>query len=222
MKIFAISDIHGKTKYLRAALEKIKSADLVVISGDFSGIGEKQGVSEILRDIEEQNSNILAVHGNWDGPGVIDILKDRGYNLHRTGRIFQGLGFFGLGGSNKTPMNTPTEYTEEEIRQFLEEGYDHIKKAEKKILVTHTPPKNSRDRTFLGIRAGSPAIREFLERNFVDLCVCGHIHEAWGTDTVNSCIIANPGSFKSGKYLSINVDEKITVEEGKIKTGFFY
>ena len=127
------------------------------------------------------------------------------------------MGFFGAGGSNITPMNTYTEYNEEDLSEFLEAGYDKIKDAEKKVLVSHAPPKNTRDRTFLGLRGGSASIREFIIKNHVDVGIVGHIHEACGFMDLNSTVIVNPGPFRKGKCSIINLDNKVDIEEIKVK-----
>ncbi|MCP4137805.1 MAG: YfcE family phosphodiesterase [bacterium] len=218
MKLFVISDIHGSMKYIDPAASLIEGSDLVIIAGDISKSGEFDTVPGILEKIEKYNTKILAVPGNWDNAEVIELLENKGYSLHNTGRIINGIGFFGVGGSNKTPINSPTEYSEEKIMEFLENGYRQVQNAQKKILISHAPPKNTRDRTFLGMRVGSSSIRKFLEENTIDLCICGHIHEASGTDALNSGIILNPGSFRKGKYFTIETEGAISVEKGRVKT----
>ncbi len=204
MKIVCLSDIHGELKYLDSLGGEIASSDLVVLPGDISGTGSGSSMNEVLSRIKSMNSRILAVHGNWDGREAEDVLSASGYSLHRDGRMFGGIGFFGVGGSCPTPMNTPVEYSEEEIGRYLLEGYEKIKDAPVKILVSHAPPRNTRDRTFFGMRAGSRSIREFIIEHSVGLCLTGHIHESHGMELLGSCIIANPGSFQKGRYLVVN------------------
>jgi Icc-related predicted phosphoesterase len=222
MKIFALGDIHGVTKYLEAAAELIRQADLVAILGDVSGNGTSESAEEVLNLIEGYNRNILAVHGNWDRKEVLDLFEERGYSIHSSGRIIQGIGFFGVGGSNVTPMNTVTEYIEEEILDYLRIGYNKIQGLKKIVLISHAPPKNSVDRTFLGLKAGSTSIREFVEENPIDLCLCGHIHEAAGIQIIGNCTVLNPGPFKKGRYAVIDIDEGIIVNPGKIKLKRFH
>jgi len=217
MNIIAISDIHGETAFVDPASDLISAADLTLICGDISGSGDTAGAEKVLVEIEKYTSKIIAVHGNWDNSGVLNMLEERGYSLHAKGRILNGIGFFGVGGSSVTPMKTPSEYKEEEIEEYLYSGFISIAEAEQKILVSHCPPRNTRDRTFLGIRGGSRSIRKFIDNNKIDLCVCGHIHEASGTEVLNSCIVANSGSFKKGKFLQILSGDGLKVFEGKLK-----
>lgn len=217
MKIFVISDIHGETRYLDSAADKFRSADLVVICGDFARARDRFSTGDILSGIERYNSNIMAVHGNWDNEDVIDLLDARGYGLHAAGRVIGDIGFFGAGGSGKTPFKTPSEYSEAELSEFLSAGYSEVAAAKKKVLVSHCPPRKTRDRTFLGLRGGSAAIRGFIEKNGIDLCLTGHIHEAFGVDQLGGCSIVNSGTFKKGNYSYVEINSSITVEQGKLK-----
>lgn len=217
MKLFLISDIHGDLSFFAAAEEEIRVADLIVVSGDLTARGSSGEAEKIIETIEGINHNIAAVHGNWDGKEVLELLEERGYSLHARGRMYGGFGFFGAGGSSPTPMNTPTEYSEDELAEILQAGYRDLPEKETVILVSHTPPRKTRDRTFLGIRGGSQSVRQMIEEHRVDLCLCGHIHEAVGVDTLNGCTVVNPGSFKKGKYMTIDLDETISVQKGRFK-----
>ncbi len=219
MRIVNFCDIHGDPKYLKALSSVIEESDVVVIAGDISGTNKPESAHRIISYIEKYNKNILAVHGNWDNKDVIEMLDRSGYNLHGKGRTINGFGFFGVGGSSPTPMKTPTEYSEEEIYDLLRRGFEEIKKAPKKILVSHPPPRNTRDRTFLGLRGGSKSVRGFIENNSIDICFCGHIHESHGIELLGGCLIANPGPFKKGKIVltEIEAENILTSENIEIK-----
>lgn len=216
MKLVAISDIHGEKKYFDAAAELIKAADMVVLCGDISKDGNRRSAEEVLACIERYSTRIIGVHGNWDRDEVRTCLEKRGYSLHARGRIVDGTGFFGVGGSCQTPMNTVSEYTEEEINEFLAAGYSQITGASRSILITHAPPHRVRDRTFIGLRGGSKAVRDFLETNKIDLCLTGHIHEAHGIEQLGACMVVNSGSFKKGRYSIIDIGSTLTIDQGKL------
>ena len=217
MKIFVISDIHGEIKHLDSAAGMLGSADLVVVCGDFTGTRGGSAAADILSGIESYNSAVLAVHGNWDSNDVADLLKTKGCFLHAGGRIIDGVGFFGVGGSGKTPFKTPCEYSETEIEDFLHAGYREVPAAETTVLVSHCPPRKVRDRTYLGLRGGSAAVRKFIETNKIDLCLTGHIHEAFGVERLGGCTVVNSGTFKKGNYSYIEIGSSITVEQGKLR-----
>jgi uncharacterized protein len=218
MKIFAISDIHNERSHFEAASELIASSDLVVVSGDLTNRGDRKSAEEILSSIVKYNTSILAVHGNWDRLEVAALLEDRGYSLHGRGRVIQGIGFFGVGGSSETPFKTACEYSEDEIRDFMAAGYRDLSGAEKTVLVSHAPPRNIRDKTFLGLHGGSISVSEFIKENHIDLCLAGHIHEAHGTERLNGCMVVNSGSFRKGRYSLININGSIAAEQEKLQS----
>ncbi len=217
MRIFAISDIHGNIQALNKASAQIRDSDLVIISGDITEYGSKKEAAEVLDLIELYNKNILAVHGNIDKYEVFELLEERGYSIHGTCRVVEGVAFFGVGGSSPTPMKTPTEYSEETIMEVLHSGYSNVNGETRKVLVSHTPPKGTRDRTYFGLRGGSKSIKNFLKKYKIDLCLTGHIHEARGVSKFKESIIANSGCFKKGKYLSVEIGEEINITRARIK-----
>jgi uncharacterized protein len=218
MKILVLSDIHGAADKIRAASAFIADADLVVLAGDITRRGGRDEAAELLGLVEAHNRKIMAVHGNMDRDEVRALLDERGYGLHARGRVVDGVGFFGAGGSNITPVHTRSEYTEPRIMDILRKGYDEVRDARTKVLVSHTPPKGICDRTFLFIRAGSKSVREFLAaHDDVRLCLCGHIHEAAGWRFEGSVCVANAGAFKRGRYLAVDFGESIIIRQGKLK-----
>ena len=216
MRLFVASDIHGATEPIEAAAPLLRAADWVVIPGDLTRGKTRAEAAGIIACIEQYSNRILAVHGNWDRPEVKDFLEEKGYGLHGTGRILDGIGFFGLGGSSPTPMNTATEYTEEEIGFFLQRGYAQVRQACRIVLISHVPPRGVRDRSFIGLRGGSRSLAAFLTTNPVSLCLCGHIHEAAGIERFHDTLVANAGSFKKGRYLSVEIGPDIVVSNSRI------
>jgi Icc-related predicted phosphoesterase len=207
MKLFAISDIHGATKPINEAASLIREADWVVIAGDITRSKTRAEAAEVIACIEQYSKNILAVHGNWE---------EKGYSLHAQSRVIDGIGFLGLGGSSPTPIHTATEYSEQEIALALQTGYAEIKGASQVVLVSHVPPRGVRDRSFIGLRGGSRSVKEFLELNPVNLCLCGHIHEASGVEYFGGTLVANSGSFKKGRYLTVETGPDIVATPGKV------
>ena len=56
-------------------------------------------------------------------------------------------------------------------------------------------------------------VKDFLETHRVDLCLCGHIHEAGGIESFQGTMIANEGAFRRGGYLTVNIGENILIKE---------
>ena len=216
MKILALSDIHGALKIVEEAALLAAEADLVVLCGDITRRGHIEEAEAVLDIIEKANPSLLAVHGNWDGPDVLALLRERGCSLHADGRVLDGVGFFGAGGAPHGPLRTVSEYSDEEISGFLAEGYKKAESAATRIMVTHAPPRGARDRTLIGLRAGSRGIRDFLAAHPADLCLCGHIHEVRGTENLRGTVIANPGTFRKGWYLTIEIGSSIVIKSGRV------
>jgi len=216
MKLFVISDIHGATTPIEKAALLIREADLVIIAGDITRSKTRAEAAEVIACLEQFTTRILAVHGNWDRLEVKDFLEEKNYSLHGRGLMLDGVGFFGVGGSSPTPLHTATEYTEQEIALILRTGYAQVQAAAQVVLISHTPPRGVRDRSFLGLRGGSKSVRSFLEEHPVSLCLCGHIHEAAGIEHFAKTIVANAGSFKKGRYLSVEIGSGIQVTPGRV------
>ena len=65
---------------------------------------------------------------------------------------------------------------------------------------------------FLGKHVGSTAVRTFIEKNKPDVVVCGHIHEARGTDILGSTLMINCGSAAQGNYAMIDIGNTVEME----------
>lgn len=218
-RILAMADIHGNMSMIERVGDGIRHADFVIVAGDITHTGRTAEAREVIALIESFNRNIIAVHGNWDEPAVGDFLREKGIGIHADGRIIGGIGFFGLGGSSPTPIPTRTIYREPEILEMLRKGVAAVANAPVKVLVSHAPPRGLRDRTFLYLRGGSKSVRGFIEQNRVDLCVCGHIHEAGGVERFGDSIIVNTGAFKKGSYVNIEIARDGGISCGMEKVG---
>jgi len=141
-------------------------------------------------------------------------LTEKGINLHRNGFIRDDVGIFGVGGSNPTPFNTPTEFSEVEIETFLHEGIDKVKDTKFKIMVPHMPPKDTKiDIISTGAHVGSQSVRDFILKHKPDISLSGHIHEARGRDKIENTIVFNAGMFREGGYVVITkTPERLSAE----------
>ncbi len=206
MRIIAFGDIHMDPGNA-ANIPDIDSADLVLITGDITNYGFSSDAAAVLSRLLAVNNSILGVAGNLDQPDVARYLEDKDISLHGRGRIVDGLGIMGLGGSNHTPFNTPLEYSEQELAAFLSAGFARIKEAENFILVSHPPPMQTEtDRLRDGRHVGSKAVRAFIEKRQPLLCLTGHIHESRGRDYIGRTLVLNPGMMKDGGYIEATYD----------------
>jgi len=213
MKIIAFGDIHEQTKNI-SKIKGLTSADYVVITGDITNYAGKKKAKKILDLITSYNSSIYAQFGNLDTQEVNDYLDELGINLHANGFIQQGIGIFGVGGSNPTPFNTPTEFSERQIENFLQKGYEKVKQFPVIIMVSHAPPIDTMlDIVGAKTHVGSSSVRNFIETFQPNLCLTGHIHESAGIDKIGNTTILNPGMLQNGGYIEVNInDENITAD----------
>jgi len=150
---------------------------------------------------------VWAVTGNLDMLWVIDALRSQGVSLHGEGRRLGDLGVFGCGGSNITPMDTPTEFEEDELLAILERGHAGVADAPRRLMICHTPPYDTRlDRLMNGTPVGSAAVRRFIEARTPQVCVVGHIHEGRGVDRVGETLVLNAGALRDGGYVVVEDD----------------
>ena len=153
----------------------------------------------------------LTQSGNPDVPEVNEYLEGAGISLPKQVRLISDqICLGGIGGGTPTPFSTPSDFFEEQLLEFVGTGYDQARNllespmalAKNKIpliLVSHTPAIGTRVGQLIdGTSAGSRAIRKFIEASLPDLCGCGHIHKAAGSDVIG-CMMG------SGGWLEIDI-----------------
>jgi Icc-related predicted phosphoesterase len=148
---------------------------------------------------EKENIAILTVPGNCDTVESINKLNELNINIDEKCLNINNMKFVGIGGSNKTPFNTPNEYTEDEIYNKFKNAIKDVKKEDLKedllnnfILVSHAPPKNTMADRVGDNNVGSESIRKIIEEYNPNLVICGHIHESRCIDKINNSYIVNP------------------------------
>ena len=118
-----------------------------------------------------------------------------------------------LGYSNPTPWKTPREIEEPELVQRINAVFEGIDTCEKVIFNMHVPPVDSTLDTCPQLDtstdpptvitsggepvlfgAGSPAVRDAIERYQPLLSLHGHIHESRNVAKIGRTTAVNPGS----------------------------
>ena len=208
MKIISFGDIHEDTSNLVKIKTILETADLIVVSGDLTNYHGKAEAGKVLESIKKYNKHLLAQYGNLDQPEVDGYLTSEGINLHGNGYVFGDVGIFGCGGSSPTPFNTPSEIGESDIEKYLVNGYIKVKDAKWKIMVCHTPPKDTViDVIRSGLHVGSSTVRDFIIQYKPHVCISGHIHESRGKDKIGDTIVLNAGMFRDGWYIEVVIDK---------------
>ena len=200
LRILASSDIHGDTRaaeQLARQAEK-ENIDLVVLCGDLTYA--EQSTEGIIGPFAKRNKKVLLIPGNHETVATADFLAEvyGATNLHGYSVMYKGVGLFGCGGANIGLH----QLSEPEILDLLKKGYDRIKDAKKKIMVTHVHPTGSLSEKFSGFIPGSQGVKKAIEQFRPDILLCGHVHEAEGIEEViGKTKVFNVG--KKGKIIEI-------------------
>jgi Icc-related predicted phosphoesterase len=207
MRFVCFGDIHMAFRAVARMGDVLSSADVAILTGDLTHFGDPPDAERVVDAVRAHCPTVLAVTGNLDMPTIIETFAAAGISLHGTARRFGGIGVFGCGGSNITPMDTPTELEEDEIATVLERGHAAVADSPRRLMICHTPPYDTQlDRLMNGRPVGSPAVRAFIERRQPDVAVVGHIHEGRGIDRLGNTIILNAGALRDGGYVIIDDD----------------
>lgn len=201
MKFLVISDLHGKKSTLEWVNPLIvkENVDCTLFLGDaVEWPCAAQESADMISLIECKR--ILAIPGNIDSPGVLDILDNVAENMHGKGKQVGDLYIAGLGGSNPTIFNTPFELQEEEIFAKL----DPVSK-EGMVLMVHAPAYGFNDVIPSGISVGSKAILDIVKKYRPKVVLSGHIHESFGRKEADGTVFINPGALKDGRCAIVEI-----------------
>jgi uncharacterized protein len=213
MHILALSDIHGAYAKAEEILVRETAHDLLLVSGDVTTHGSPAEAEGAIKKFQTYGKPILVISGNMDSPEIDDAFTQIGCSINAKGIIIGDVGFFGVSASPFSPLHTPYEISENEILQRAESGWNDVKSARWKVFVSHAPPyKTKLDQIFLGKHVGSTAIRTVIDTYQPDVVVCGHIHEARGSDTLGVSRMINCGPTAKGYYIVIEIGKTITME----------
>ena len=197
MKILAFGDVHGDSMQAKRLAEKAEkeNVDLVVICGDITYFD--QSIDNIIGQFKKKNKKVLLIPGNHESLATADFLAEfyGVKNIHGYSVKYEDIGIFGAGGANVGP----NIQTEKEIFENLKTAFEKIKYLDKRIMVTHVHPSNSKMEKFSNFIPGSTGVKKAVDTFQPDILLCSHVHEAEGIEE------------KIGKTRVINVGR-----EGKI------
>lgn len=204
MRLLIISDIHGCVDMVRRLLALKESADALIIAGDITNFGGYEAADGVINPILDINIPIFAVAGNCDTETVEIYLKDRKIGLDGNRIKWNNYSFIGVSYSLPCPGNTPSEHGED----FFASELDKVPHQSNVplIFVSHQPAWATQVDLVSGYHRGSQAIRAFIENRKPVLAISGHIHEAFGTDTIGPTTLVNPGPLKLGRYAIVDIN----------------
>ena len=198
MRLLAFSDLHRDLGQAASLVERSSEADAVIAAGDFASVHE--GLDDTIAALRPIAVPTVLVPGNNETEDALRAACD-GWEaatvLHGQGAEIDGTQFFGLGaGIPITPWDWSFDLDEQQAAERLAAC------PEGAVLVVHSPPKGYCDTSSSGDHLGSEAILDAIEAKRPPLAVCGHIHEAWGSeDEVGSTKVINLGP--SGRAIEI-------------------
>jgi len=212
MKLLCLSDLHGDTTALDAILTHAGSIDTVLLGGDVTDFGTPNAAESLVRRAQKVCPVVMAVAGNCDSAAIDERLVDLGVSLFGRGVMIGEMGFYGV--SAMPPWNGHMyELSEKQISDALEAGRLQLGQSCREILLTHTPPRDTRlDATRSGDHVGNSSVREFIEATQPALVICGHIHESRGIDQLGTTKMVNCGTAFRGQYALVEVAEDVNIE----------
>jgi len=218
MRILAVSDLHGDVNPLITYLEDNK-VDLIIIAGDITHFGPAELAEDILNELSSFQIPVLAIPGNCDPESLhINIDNSPAINLHARNLVIKNIGLCGFGGSNPTPFNTPLEFEEIQIYDEAKKALEGVTGQKITLFITHAPPYGTKtDLLPSGEHVGSKSLRRIIEELQPTLNICGHIHEARGTDKIGKTQIINPGELSHGHACLIKISDSPDKEEIKTR-----
>lgn len=215
MRLVCLSDLHSDDTTMLRILDHAGPADVVVLAGDLTHFGEPRDAERMVRLAGSAGGRVLAVAGNCDSRSIDARLAELNVSLMRTAVVHDNAAFYGLS-AMPIWMRSMYEFTEDEIAEILRDGHAQLDgqlDGRFEILVSHPPPRGCQlDLTRRGDHVGSTAVREWVDERQPSLVICGHIHEARGTETIGPTQVVNCGPAYQGYYAVVKLGESIEVE----------
>ena len=188
MRIVCISDTHGKHNKL-----VLPEGDMILHAGDFSSKGRPKEVRAFFRwfsDLPYRHKIVIA--GNHDFLAENEpeyfrsLIPDNCHYLEDSGVTVEGIRIWG---SPITPWFFDWAFNRKrgaEIRPYWEKIPEQTD-----ILLTHGPPMGILDRTARGMQVGCEDLKAILPHINPAVHLFGHIHEAYGTQSVGGTLFVN-------------------------------
>ncbi|GAB6126991.1 metallophosphoesterase family protein [Humidesulfovibrio idahonensis] len=217
-----VGDVHESVE-LFERIPGVAGAEALIVSGDLTNRGGPANADSVLQAARRANARVLAQVGNMDLPAVTEHFAAKGVNIHREAlTLAPGLALMGVGYSTRTPFDTPSETSEEEMAVWLAETHARAKALAGPqghvLAIIHNAPHGTRlDQLAGGAHVGSTAVRAFLDSAQPEVCVCGHIHEGQGEEQLGQCHVLNPGLLADGGFVRVDLENgRLSAKLGRI------
>ncbi len=207
MKIVVLGDIHSNLDVIKDIRDDLVEAECIILTGNITRHGDWLDAKRIIERLMILNPRILAVMGRNDNKTVLEYLKNKKISIHGQGRAVNHVGIYGVGGGNVSLFSSAIEYSGKEQSDFLYNGYKDVKDCQFFIIVSHTPPYNTRlDMTSQNEHVGSRALRSFIFKYTPNVFVSSNVHGGAIIDRYGPTYLASPGPLDKGGFIVINPD----------------
>jgi len=196
--IVAFSDVHGPRYmgYLKASLNSLRDAELLVLAGDIVDKGETGHFKMVLDTVREvYNGSVIAIFGNEEYDERKEQLKsiDRSVMwLDDEMVILEVSGYDVAFIGSRGALDRPTRWQEQNIPGIRDHYAKRLEKlgellksasksAEKVVLVTHYAPIGPTlegENPKIWNQMGSRLLTRLIIKNRVDVVLHGHAHNS--------------------------------------------
>jgi len=203
MLIYAVADIHAaphRIEHIRSVVSE-HHPDVLVIAGDVISYIRPGPVFEQLNSM---GVPVMMVRGNSD-PGYVDKYFKKFINiksLHLNRGTVKNISFTGLSGTIPLPFRNRVRLFEKNLMNQANSLIDS-----QTVFVAHTPPWGSLDQVMGRFHSGSKMVRNLVEKKQPRLLICGHIHEAAGSENIGQTTVVNCSMPKTGKGMMIELEQ---------------
>lgn len=217
MRILAMADLHGHAEKLFPI--QGMEFDLITFCGDLHNLGTIDQARPVAEALAGLGPPVLIVPGNMDPKEIVpDLWNAVGLRMiHRSSYRHGDYGFIGFGGiviRDPIRLKNSNRYfhTDDGVYDSLTRLYGDISDSRHRVVLTHQPPRNSRDLIYSDERGGSVGLHRFVGDFQPDLLLCDHTHEDRGEAKIGSTKVINVGEMRRGYAAIIELNDGIGVE----------
>lgn len=214
MKFVLISDTHGLHDYL-----DVPDGDVLLHAGDCSKSGKHEQIEDFNRFLGElPHPHKIIIAGNHDfgfeqRPAETQALITNATYLEDEAVTINGVKIYGTPWQpefHNWAFNLPRGAA-------LKEKWDLIP-ADTDILITHGPPKNIGDRTFMGKHVGCDELTKRVKEIQPKIHLFGHIHENAGQWQMDDTLYINASMVPGPMSVMRRVRQPIVLEYSSLQT----
>ncbi|MBI9085275.1 MAG: metallophosphoesterase family protein [Desulfobacterales bacterium] len=201
MRIYAVADIHGKSRRLDRIRKNIESytPDLLVAAGDMT---KYFNPDPAIAELNRLPVPVLALRGNSDRKRVEHLINGSTNigSLHLQRHEKDGICLAGIGGTIPIPFRTRVAFKEKPLVRRLSEIAQNAD-----VLVAHPPPYGFVDLVAGRAHAGWKRLTVLMAELEPALIICGHIHESAGFAWTGRTMVVNcaMGSGRGGAVIDL-------------------